>query len=180
MSFLYFAANASKLAHNTQTENRWHGVGVMVAVLVALGSAYPLILPWGYRYGASTFSAWPLTWRVPQVFERTAGFMDALSRGPSDWTWAGMGIALVLVRLHRTFLWWPLSPSGFVVASSWNIANQIWSSVFLGWFAGALVRRYGGLKVDRNLRPFFLGLILGDAVTFCATAVLETLVGVKG
>lgn len=90
-----------------------------------------------------------------------------------------MGIALFLARMNRNHLWWRISPFGFVLASSWNISNQIWSSVFLGWLVAALVRHYGGLRVYRLLRPFFLGLILGDAVTFCAMAVLETLVGVR-
>lgn len=184
MSFLYFAINDSKFSHDTGIENRWHLLGIVVAVLVALVSAYALILLWSYRYGASTFRAWPLTWRVPQTFERATGFLNALSRGPNGWTYGGiavgMAIALFLVYMNRTYLWWRISPFGFVVASSWNIANQIWSSVFLGWFAAALIRRYGGLNIYRTLRPFFLGLMLGDAVTSCAMAVLEIVVGVKG
>jgi hypothetical protein len=183
MSFLYFAANDNKLAHDTGTENRWHGIGVVAAVLVALFSACFFILLWGYHYGAATFRAWPLSWLVPQKLDQTRGFMDALARGPNPWTYAGvavgMAIALFLLAMNRNFLWWPLSPFGFVIASSWNISNQIWSSVFLGWLIAALVRRYGGLRVYRTLRPFFLGLILGDAFTFCLMVLLETLIGVR-
>lgn len=57
MSFLYFAVNDGKLAHDTggvgrsrhrtETENRWHTIGVVVAVFAALISAYALILLWG-------------------------------------------------------------------------------------------------------------------------------------
>ena len=92
---------------------------------------------------------------------------------------AGAGIALFLLFLHRRFLWWAISPFGFVVASSWNIAYQIWSSVFIGWVVAALVRRYGGLKIYRAFRPFFLGLILGDAVTYCLVVLLESVLGVR-
>lgn len=183
MSFLYFAINDSKVAHDTRTENRWHTLGVAVAVLAALASAYFFILLWSYRYGAVTFKAWPLTWNAPQMFDRTAGFMTALNRAPNPWTWAGvatgMVIALFLLTMNRKFLWWGLSPFGFVMASSWNISNQIWSSVFLGWMAASLVRRYGGLRVYRGLRPFFLGLILGDAVSVCLMALMESLIGVR-
>jgi hypothetical protein len=43
-----------------------------------------------------------------------------------------------------------------------------------------LVRRLGGLRVYLRLRPFFLGLILGDAITYCAIVLVESLVGVRG
>ncbi len=183
MSFLYFSTNDSKVAHDTQTENRWHMLGVAVAVLVALASAYFFILLWSYRYGAVTFKAWPFTWLAPQTFDRTKSFMSALNRAPNGWTYGGVGvgmlIALFLLTMNRKFLWWGLSPFGFVMASSWNISNQIWSSVFLGWMIAGLVRRYGGLRVYRSLRPFFLGLILGDACSVCLMALMESLIGVR-
>lgn len=170
MSYLYFAVNEGRFAHDTRTENRWHGAAIIVSVTLALVAAYILILLWSYRYGAVTFKAWPFSWRSQQVFDRTNTFLNAISRGPDAWTYAGtltgIGIATMLAFLNRTFLWWRLSPFGFVVASSWNIAYQIWSSVFFGWLIASLIRRYGGLTLYRSLRPFFLGLILGDAVTF--------------
>nr|CAA9236471.1 hypothetical protein AVDCRST_MAG63-1219 [uncultured Armatimonadetes bacterium] len=184
MSFFYFATNDSKFAHDMGTENRWHAAGVVLAVLAALVSAYGFILFWSYQYGAATFRAWPLSWRVPQMYDQTAAFLNAVSRGPDPWTYAGIGagmlIALFLVYMNRTYLWWGISPFGFVVASSWNIANQIWSSVFLGWLFASLIRRYGGLRLYAAGRPFFLGLILGDAVSVCAMALLESLLGVRG
>src|SRR3712207_7705060 len=54
-----------------------------------------------------------------------------------------------------------------------------WSSVLIGWAIAALVRRYGGLKLYRALRPVFLGLILGDAVTYCLVVLIESLVDRK-
>ena len=183
MSFLYFATNDSKLAHDTRTENRWHTLGVALAVTVALASACFFILMWSYRYGAVTFKAWPLTWNVPQTYDRTASFMSALNRAPNPWTYGGIAVGMViaffLLTMNRKFLWWGLSPFGFVMASSWNISNQIWSSVFLGWLFASLVRRYGGLRVYRSLRPFFLGLILGDACAVCLMALMESLIGVR-
>jgi hypothetical protein len=83
--------------------------------------------------------------------------------------------------MNRRFLWWSLSPLGFVVASSENIAGQIWSSVFLGWVIVTVVRRLGGLALYRRLRPFFLGLILGNAVMYGLVVLTETLfVRVRG
>ena len=52
--------------------------------------------------------------------------------------------------------------------------GEVFALVFLvGWLLASLVRRYGGLPWYRRLRPFFLGLILGDAVSYCLMALLE-------
>jgi hypothetical protein len=181
MSFFYFATNTDKLAHATRIQGRWLAAGVGMSVLAALASAYVLVLKWGYRYGAGSFGAWPFSERVPQIYEQVEGFLS-IAHGPDPWTYLGVGVggavALGLVYLNRRFLWFAISPFGFVVGNSWNIAYQVWSSVFVGWLISALVRRYGGLKLYRMLRPFFLGLILGDAVTYCLVALIEALVGV--
>ncbi len=182
MSFFYFAINDQKLAIQTGAENRRHAWGMAVAVVAALVSAYGFILLWGHRYGASNFGAWPFAWRVPDMFNLMTGYLSN-PRGPNPWYYvaAGLGviIALGLVALNRRYLWWAVSPFGFVMGSSWNIGYQIWSSVFIGWALASLIRKYGGLKGYRLLRPFFLGLILGDAVTYCLITLLETVVGVR-
>ena len=78
--------------------------------------------------------------------------------------------------MNRRFLWWSVSPLGFVVASTWDIGNYVWSSVLLGWLIAALARRGGGVKAYAALRPMFLGLILGENVTFVLMAVLKSAV----
>jgi len=36
------------------------------------------------------------------------------------------------------------------------------------------------MPVYRRLRPFFLGLILGDVVVYCTVVLLESVIGVRG
>jgi len=50
--------------------------------------------------------------------------------------------------MNRRFLWWGISPLGFIVASTWDIGNYVWSSVLLGWLIAALARRW-----ECHLRP---------------------------
>jgi hypothetical protein len=57
---------------------------------------------------------------------------------------------------------WPLHPVGFLLVYGWGI-NRMWFSIFLGWLLKVLVVKYGGAKMLRNIRPFFLGMILGEA-----------------
>jgi hypothetical protein len=183
MSFLYFVTNTERFAEEMAERSRAMGRAVWLAVPTALVAAYAGILLLSHAYGAVTFRAWPLTWNVPTHLDQLATTL-ANREGPRPLDGfgvaAGMAIAGLLVGLHHRFLWWRISPLGFVVASSENITGQIWSSVFLGWLLASLARRFGGLRLHRMLRPFFLGLILGDALTYCAIVLVEALVGVRG
>ena len=182
MSFFYFATNESKVADETGTaRTRWHGVAILVAVGVALAFAYFLILYWSYRYGGVALRSYPYSSKVRGLFDRLDTFLTATRRGPDAWTYGGVAVgglvAALLAWLNRTYLWWRVAPFGFAMASSWNVNYQIWSSVFIGWATASLVRRYGGLRLYRSLRPVFVGLIVGDAVTVTAMALLEIVVG---
>jgi hypothetical protein len=178
MGFLAFAANEGKLAADTGGSPRWHAVAVGTGVVLALMTGYYTALVVSYRYGATSFQAWPFNWRVPQMYDRMASFLGQPHRGVNAWTWGGMlagtAIVLVLSLMNRRFLWWGVSPLGFVIAGTWDIGNYVWSSVFLGWLIAALARRWGGVRVYAALRPLFLGLILGENVTFVLMALLES------
>jgi hypothetical protein len=183
MSFLYFTVNQSHLAHRTETEGRRLALALGAACGVALVGGSALILALGYRYGADSFRAWPLSWNVSRHLDQLNDVL-ANPHEPDLTAWiavlVGFSLGTFLVQMNRRYLWWSLSPFGFVVASSENIAGQIWSSVLLGWAISTIVRRFGGLELYRRLRPFFLGLILGDAVTYGVVVLVEAFVGVRG
>lgn len=183
MSFLYFALNDEKFRYEARLPQRVHLAGVVLSVVTALLGAYFFILWWSYQYGAVNFAAWPLSWNVPQHLQRLMAGM-ASRQPPSAEVWSatvvGAGIGLFLLNMNRRFTWWRLSPLGFVIASSENVSGQIWGGAFIGWLVSSLVKRYGGMPLYRKLRPFFLGLILGDVVVYCSVVLLESLVGVRG
>jgi len=183
MSFLYFVTNTERFAEERACRGRAMARAVWLAVPAAVLAAYAGILLLSHAHGAVTFRAWPLTWNVPTHLDQLASTL-ANREGPHALTHYGIGtgmaIAGLLVALHHRFAWWRISPLGFVVASSENITGQIWSSVFLGWLLAGVARRFGGLRLHLTLRPFFLGLILGDALTYCTIVLVEALVGVRG
>jgi hypothetical protein len=72
-------------------------------------------------------------------------------------------IAVGLSSLRTRLVWFPLHPIGFVAANSWGMQIN-WVSFFVGWLLKVLITRYGGLRVYNRLMPFFLGLIIGDAL----------------
>jgi len=92
----------------------------------------------------------------------------------------GAAFMLVLVWLNTTFVWWSLSPIGFITASSWNSNWLMWGSVFIGWALSMLIRRYGGFLFYRKMRPAFLGLVLGDYLTRAGLAALSAVFGIHG
>ncbi len=42
--------------------------------------------------------------------------------------------------------------------------DQVWFSIFLAWMIKAVALKYGGPKLYNTIRPFFLGMILGQFV----------------
>ena len=84
---------------------------------------------------------------------------------PGHWGWIALGAALVwLMVLGRSrFLWFPFHPLGYLVASAYPIP-RLWFPFFLGWLTKTLVMKYGGSDTYVSLRPFMIGLILGNAL----------------
>ncbi len=85
-----------------------------------------------------------------------------------------------LVWLQSRFLWWPLSPFGFFIGSSYIMNHVMWVSIFLGWLAASLTLRYGGLRLFRELRPIALGLVLGYYIMKLPVTVLCAILHIQG
>ena len=85
---------------------------------------------------------------------------------------------MLLVWLQSRFVGWPLSPYGFLIASTYMTNRMMWASTFIGWLAATVVLRYGGLRLFRQLRPIALGLVLGYYITKLPITVLSAVFGV--
>jgi len=90
----------------------------------------------------------------------------------------GAGLAALLYWLCQISPRWPLHPVALLFVANWY-AHRVWFNVFLGWSAKMLILRYGGARIYRSARPFFIGLVLGEvsAVAFwgVVTGVLAAL-----
>jgi len=89
--------------------------------------------------------------------------------GPPDWGGvAAIGVgAAVVVALMGLKLWlplWPLHPVAFPLGFDMTVDNML-PALVLTWLVKAVLLRYGGLRAHRKALPFFLGLIVGSAVT---------------
>ena len=82
----------------------------------------------------------------------------------------------LLTFLRYKYLWWPLHPLGLTVAGS-RVMDWTWFSIFLAWLVKIGVLHYGGPRMFRALRPFFLGLVLGQFVSVGAWTVIDAFTG---
>ena len=156
------ASNGLKLAElipGPKTRLFW---GLMLALLCSLLGAAYMTLKLAYTYGAINLSLinWAGTHGWPKISSTIQNMPDANMRG---WLFRGIGglvEGLLIWAQHRWF-WWPFHPVGFAIAVGW-LTSQIWFSALIAWILKAIIVRFGGVNLFQNLKPFFLGLILGE------------------
>jgi hypothetical protein len=91
----------------------------------------------------------------------------------------GFGFTALLGYLRLTFTWWPLHPIGYLIQATPS-APRIWFSIMIGWLCKALIVKYGGAKLYVVAKPFFLGLIVGEALAAGLWLVASAILGSMG
>ena len=78
-----------------------------------------------------------------------------------------MGFGLIftffLQAMRMRFFWWPFHGAGYALSGSFYM-DWVWFPFLMGWTTKGLILRFGGFYMYRQLRPFFLGLILGEFI----------------
>jgi hypothetical protein len=173
--------HSSKLFHTARIRARFFAWAAALAVVVAIAFGLSAILMTIPRHGAGSLDQWPWTWTNWSIYAPMASNLRA-PESADGWLRAalaaGGGFVLLLVWLQGRFVWWPISPYGFLIASSYMMNHMMWASILIGWACAALVLRYGGLRRFRDLRPFFLGLVLGYYITKLPITALSAVFGV--
>jgi hypothetical protein len=78
-------------------------------------------------------------------------------------TGVGFLTALGLMALRSAIPGFPFHPIGYAISGSWSM-HLVWLPLLLAWVVKWLSVRYGGLPLYRKWLPFFLGLIMGEAI----------------
>ncbi len=184
VSLLHFSLNDMKLAHAARIPGRLLTWALLLAVVLML-----IVAPWGllrvvYSQGGHAFS--------PDLFgPDTGGWgfgqLTATLRSPERATpfllsglLVGGVVMLALNWLHMNYLWWGLSPVGFVMSNTWGMNRRLWTNAFIAWVIVTLLGRVGGLRLYRKARPMFLGMILGHFLMIGLRTVLDPLLGIPG
>jgi hypothetical protein len=155
-------------------------IGLSIGI-ATLGS-YMAVLAIGYGYGAATLEPW-FTMRSPQQpFQVLKSYLDnPLKPDLAHLQLAAVGaaVAWALLAMRARFPAWPLHPIGYAMGPSWPMI-QLWFSIMVGSLMKAAILRWGGMRLFRLSRPFFLGLVLGEFAAAALWIVVDSMTGVRG
>ena len=182
------AINAMKLAEGVGALKRPLFWVMVVAIVVTLAGSLGIILWSAYEHGAVNLESWFFTGNprnthehVQYKLQNPMGFSETpdIMWPRALWTAVGGAVMAALIWARHHFLWWPLHPIGFAVCAG-NVIKRAWFSIFLASTFKAVLLRYGGVRYYIALRPFFLGMILGQVSAAAFWMVVDFLLGGTG
>ncbi|MES2461366.1 MAG: DUF6785 family protein [Armatimonadota bacterium] len=161
-----FAMEGLKVARQTGVSQSTVFWSLMVAALIGALSFFWAYLHLAYSLGTQAKFASGSSYAA-EAYNRLNGWVQAPTR-PNGMaglaTLVGFVFCAGLMVLRTRLPWWPLHPIGFAISSSWAM-NLVWVPLLIAWVVKALVMRYGGVRLYRQVMPFFIGLILGQMLT---------------
>ena len=176
------AANALKLAEVVPGSKRRLFWGMALALVISLAGATWIILTICYEHGGINLHPFFMTHQATRTFNDMARpLANPLPADMRGWAFTGIGALVegILMWGHHRFYWWPLHPLGFVVGVGW-LTSQIWFSVFLAWLLKLGIVKWGGMPLFEKGKPFFLGLILGEAIAAGLWLCVDGIMGETG
>jgi hypothetical protein len=176
------AANSLKLAEAVSGSKRRLFWGMALALVLSLAGATWIILTICYEHGGINLHPFFMTHQATRTFNDMARpLANPLPADMRGWAFTGIGALVegILMWGHHRFYWWPLHPLGFVVGVGW-LTSQIWFSVFLAWLLKLCIVKWGGMPLFEKGKPFFLGLILGEAIAAGLWLCVDGIMGETG
>ena len=138
------------------------GIGVALVVAIALNISIP------YHFGAGRMDGWMEQGSPALMFQDYAPYFGLNPPAIAGASWqmptffsVGVVVTLFLTLMRAAFFWWPLHPLGYAIAGSWSTV-QFWFPCLLAWIFKSLTLRYGGMGFYQTVRPFFLGMVIGE------------------
>lgn len=160
-----FALEGLKLAQRVGASFTAYWLWMLWAGLWGALLAFWAYLHNAYRYGAGAeFFQGQLF--GTEAYNRLANWLALPSeahRGAQGAIALGFAVAWSLMWLRTRLTSFPFHPIGFAISGSWAM-NLVWLPIAITWLIKLFIVRYGGLSLYRQLLPFFLGLILGEAL----------------
>ena len=159
-------------------------VGAGLAIILGLVTSAATTLWLAYTYGGINLQGWFFNGMPRTVF----GFVADKINTPlstdilvTRWvfTFIGAGAMAAMMYLRHHVLSWPLHYLGFPIGDTW-VMSWVWFSIFLSWLLKLVVLRYWGVPGYRALRPFFLGLILGQISCAGTWMLIDVCTGMVG
>ncbi len=160
---------AFKLAERTSIRNRTMFTVLVIASLVGILSSlilYPYAI---YREGVAAGSE-----QIHAGGADTYNFLSSWLVNPKPMDWLAttvLGVTFIanlgIMLLRSRFVWCPLHPAGYVIGVAPGTTDIIWFPLLIAMVTKWIILRNGGIKAYRRAIPFFIGLVLGEALMGC-------------
>jgi hypothetical protein len=177
-----YLMDASKIGHATRLRGRRFAVAVGLSVFLSMVVGSISVLWVAYRFGGVKLDQWYFNGGNLFPFNDVASTMEEPSKPTTFGAFSflyGVGVMSLLVFLNKNYLWFRISPLGYIFGSTWTMGH-LWFSVLIGWLCSYLATRGGGFRFYRQLRPLFIGMVLGEFVTSALWLPIDWAFGVRG
>ena len=148
---------------------------IAISIVAAIGVSHYASLNLIYSKGGSNLDigwTWPLQWTADRIQ------WPAETNWPEVYSMIGGAVATFFILLmRRRFLWWSLHPIGYLLGATYS-PFLLWSSIFFGWLIKYLVLKLGDIKTYRALRPFLIGVIVGEYAVIGIWTIIGMFTGV--
>jgi len=158
------SANGLKLANVAGLRTHRLFWAIILAIIIGFIGSTWMVMTLAYTHGGINLTGWHFI-GLPGFAGGWITLHLGTPSGMATWhmvfTLIGGGMAALFLFLRHRFLGWPFHPIGLAVGPTLPM-YFVWFSVMLAWLFKWLILKYGGVLLYRRLRPFFLGLLLGD------------------
>jgi hypothetical protein len=155
---------------------------VLVSWVVGMSLCLVVVLHFGYTLGYTTAKT---LGQRNEWYGMNFARLNQMLTTPTEasfQSWAGLLFGLLtclgLQALRLRFPGWPLDPVAYSLAST-ATASSYWLPLLIAWVLKSLILRYGGRRGYVRALPFFLGLVLGEALVGAGWSIFGCLAKVQ-
>ena len=176
------AATGLKIAETLKLDSRRLFWAILGAIAITLAGSIWTVTTLAYTYGGINLVGWFFNGLPNFVGNWITGNINT-PQSVHVWHLGFTGFGAVLMGfmtyIKNRFLAFPLHPIGMTLGLTAPV-HRVWFSVFIAWLLKAFILKYGGAKLYRNLRPFFLGLTLGAFTSAGFWLIIDFIFGMTG
>ncbi|MCK4590988.1 MAG: hypothetical protein KAT86_04480, partial [Candidatus Latescibacteria bacterium] len=161
--FISSAAHVAKLADAIKLKKKEVLLAICIALVVSVSVSIWYTLSMGYEHGAYNYARHIFRGGATLPYQNSV--TDMINTYGTDWRrllFLGIGAVVMggLTFMRYRFIWWPIHPLGYTIASTLPL-RQAAFSIFLAWGIKMIIIKVGGVSLYRKMLPFFLGIVIG-------------------
>ncbi len=152
---------------------------LLVALVVALTVSSWTFLDEAYDRGTLNFNIrWAAIKNPLDAYNLAHQKIQRSGSGNFSWSAFGTGVVVTtgIMIMRSRFYWWPIHPIGIMANAGWH-PDRMWLPFLLGWLIKVCISKFGGGRMLRDGRHFFMGLIMAEASLMGISATMTMLSG---